>query len=188
MKKMTYFQRVNAHHANPVNFLLHLIGIIGAAYYLWNQNWEWAVLFGLVIPFIGGVYAWFNEKGKPVKMTMLREVMLSHAEPVNAMMHVIGIVLAVMGFWNHDYLYLAGAVAVISVGHLFGTTLMTNVSPKLTKKLTVLDIMLIKYSMLLLGVLIGAYGAEFVLQYRWWFAAAVLVFTARPFAHFMLHD
>jgi len=185
---MTFFQRVCAQDANPVNFLLHMIGLVGGAFYLWNQNWQWAVLFGLILPVVGHMYAWFNEKGKSVKMTFLREVMYSHAEPVNAVLHSIGIILAAMGFWYHDYLYLCGAVAVIGVGHLFGSAFMNEIAPKLVKKLTILDLMLIKLSTFLFGALVGAYGFGFVLEFRWWFAALVVVFAARPFAHFMLHD
>jgi hypothetical protein len=188
MKKMSFYQRVCAQDANPVSFLLHVVGFFGAAYYLWYQNWEWAVLFGIVLPLIGHIYAWFNEKGKTVKMTMFREVMYAHAEPVNSVLHLIAGILAVMGFWGHNYLYLAGALGAIALGHLFGAAFMTEIAPKLVKRLTILDLMLIKFSTFFFGVLVGAYGFAFVLQFRWWFAAAVLIFAARPFAHFMLHD
>lgn len=188
MKKMTCFQRACAQDANPVSFLLHLVGFVGAAYYLWNQEWEWALLFGLALPLAGHFYAWFTEKGKPARMTFFREVMYSHSEPVNAVLHLIGFVLLVMGFWNHSYLYLGGAIAVMAVGHLFGASFMTEVTPKLVRKLNTLDLMLIKFSTFLFGMLVGAYAFGFVLQYRWWVAALVVVFAARPFAHFMLHD
>lgn len=188
MKKMTLLQKVCAQKANPVNLLLHLIGLVGAAYYLWLNNWEWAVLFGVVLPLVGQTYAWFVEKGHAHKMTMLREVMLSHAEPVSATMHLIALVLAVYGFWNHDYYYLGGAIMVCAIGHLFGTTLMTDVAPKMVKKLNVLDLALIKYGSIVFGLIVGAYASEFVIAYVWWFVAALFVFSARPFVHFFVKD
>ena len=187
MKKMTSCQRLCAQDANPVNFLLHVVGFIGAAYYLWNQNWQWALLF-LVLPVVGHMYGWFNEKGKAPKMTFFRELMYSHSEPVNCILHLIAVVLAVMGFWHHSYLYLGGAIAAVATGHLFGAAFMTEVAPKLIKQLNVLDLMLIKFSTFLFGMLAGAYAFGFVLEFRWWFAGLVLVLAARPFAHFMMHD
>lgn len=188
MKKLSFYQRVNAQAANPVNFLLHLIGLIGGAYYLWNQNWQWAAAFGLFLPFIGGVYAWYTEKGKNVKMGMVRELCLSHAEPVNTVLHLIGLILAVMGFWNRDYLLLGGAVIAVSLGHLFGAALMTEVMPKMIKRLTVLDLMLMKYSSLLFGLLVGAYAMPFVLDFQWWIVGLMVVLGARPFAHFFMNE
>jgi len=188
MKKMSNYHKVHAQCANPVNFLLHIIGVAGAAYYLWLNNWQWAVLFGVLLPLVGHIYAWINEKGKAPKMTMLREIMLGHAEPVNATMHLIGAVLAVYGFWHHDYYYLAGALIVIAIGHLFGTTLMTQVTPKMIKRLNVLDLALVKYSSMVCGLIIGAYAHEFIVGHIWWFVAAFFVLLARPFAHFFLND
>ena len=187
-KKMTFYEKVNAQGANPVNFLLHIVGFVGGAYYLWIANWEWAVLFGIGLPVVGHVYAWFTEKGKAVPNSMLRELMYSHSEPVNAVLHFIGLVLAIMGFWNHDFVYLGGAVVLCALGHLFGATLMTDVAPKMVKRLTVMDMMLVKYSSLAFGLLIGAYASDYVVMYRWWVLAFVLVFAARPFAHFFLKD
>lgn len=182
------YHKVHAQKANPVNFLLHVVGIVGAAYYLWFNNWQWALLFGLVLPLVGHIYAWVNEKGHNPKMTMFREVMLGHAEPINATMHLIAAVLAVYGFWYHDYYYLAGAVAVGAIGHLFGTALMTNVAPKMIKKLNVLDLALIKYGSLVVGLIVGAYAAEFVITYVWWFVGAAVIMAARPVAHFFFND
>ncbi len=188
MKNMSPYQRVSAQTANPVNFLLHLIGFIGAGYYLWNQNWQWAVLFGVLLPFIGHVYTWFAEKGKNVPMNLWREIWLSHAEPVNTALHLIGFVLAVIGFWRHDYYYLAGAVAAMCVGHLFGSALMTNVMPRMIKRLGVLDLMLIKVGAFAFGILVGGYASAFVMDFRWWILGVVVVASARPFAHFFMSE
>ena len=83
---------------------------------------------------------------------------------------------------------LAGAVVACGVGHLFGSTLMTTVMPRMIKRLGVLDLMLMKMGTFAFGVLVGGYVSGFVMDFRWWLLGVVVVASARPFAHFFMSE
>jgi uncharacterized membrane protein YoaK (UPF0700 family) len=46
---------------------------------------------------------------------------------------------------------------------------------KTVKRMTLLDISLLKTSVLLIGIIIGAFISEFVKQYIWWFTSIAIV-------------
>lgn len=55
-EKANWFEKRIFEHANPVTFVLHILGAIPLVYGLWNQNSGFIVL-GIVLPWIGHIYS-----------------------------------------------------------------------------------------------------------------------------------
>ena len=57
-----------------------------------------------------------------------------------------------------------------------------------TKMWSAVDLMLLKWSSVLFGMIIGAYWGVFVKQYLWVFIVLVIVFGARPLYSYWAKD
>ena len=115
---MTKFQRVLVGHAHPVNVVLHALGISWALYFLWQNNWYWAAIFGLGLPIVGSLAVWGMEK--ELTKTPLGQLMLVHEHPVNLGFHISGWVLLAYGVWIHESTIILTAVSLGLIGHLWG--------------------------------------------------------------------
>lgn len=184
--RYTTMQKLALQKANPINFLLHVIGIVGAIYFLWEQNWVLALVLVILFPGVGSLYAWQVEKNKNVKMTLFREVMIAHAHPVNAFFHGVMLILLVIGLWTHDWYFIGAAIVAVCFGHLFGTAYMKEVAPARLKRLTLMDMGLIKMAMILAGAVLGAYLSAFVMQHLSWIVLAFVLLIIGPDYKFFL--
>lgn len=59
-KKATWLERIMLEHANPVNFIAHIIASIPLIYGLWMHDWTWLIV-GIMIPLIGHLYVWLKK-------------------------------------------------------------------------------------------------------------------------------
>ncbi|MFC1825458.1 hypothetical protein ACFL9T_22320 [Thermodesulfobacteriota bacterium] len=54
-KKANWLERMHLEHANPVNFVLHVLGAIPLVYGLWTHKWGF-ILLGVFLQGIGHIY------------------------------------------------------------------------------------------------------------------------------------
>lgn len=115
---MNTLQKLMLEHLHPVKFILETIGTIWAVYFLWNQNWLWALVFGLGLPLLSTILLW--NKKLPDSRSGYAKLALIHAHPLNLILHLIGGAVAIYGIWMHGSIAILLGVTIILVGHLWG--------------------------------------------------------------------
>lgn len=115
---MNTLQKLMLEHLHPAKFILETIGTIWAVYFLWNQDWLWAIVFGLGLPLISTILLW--GKKLPDSRSGYAKLALIHAHPLNLSFHVIGAAIGVYGVWNHDTVFILVGITVILIGHVWG--------------------------------------------------------------------
>ena len=60
-KESTWFERRILEHANPVHFVLAVVGMIIGLYGLWLHDWT-MVAIGMGLNLLGHMYTWFSRK------------------------------------------------------------------------------------------------------------------------------
>ena len=77
-----------------------------AVYFLWQGNWILALIFVIVLPAVGGIYAMQDEKGKNIPLTPLRKLLIGHAKPLSILFQIPGYILIIYGLWIHSTIYI----------------------------------------------------------------------------------
>lgn len=116
---METLQRLMLQHLHPTKFILEVIGIMWATYFLWDQNWLGAVVAGLGLPILGGLLTWRVNTDQYRKSGFAR-IVLIHAHPMNMLLHIVGAVITVYGLWNHQTLVILSGITVLILGHAWG--------------------------------------------------------------------
>lgn len=116
---MTFFERIFAQHAHPTKLILETLGALWAVYFLWQQNWIWALIFVIVLPILGTILVW-GKNEEQLSQTTLGKFMLTHTHPLNALFHIIGAVPLAYGLWVHSALYIFLGISGVVIGHLWG--------------------------------------------------------------------
>lgn len=106
-------------HLHPTKFILELIGIMWATYFLWQQNWLWAVVAGFGLPILGSILTWRVNTDQLRKSSYARLVLI-HAHPLNILLHIVGAAITVYGLWNHQTLVILSGISVLILGHVWG--------------------------------------------------------------------
>jgi len=116
---MNKLQKWYGQHAHPVAFTFHIIGGMWAIYFLWQRNWILALIFVIVLPAIGGIYAMWDEKGKKIPLTPLRKLLIGHAKPLSILFQIPGYILIIYGLWIHSTIYILLSISFFLLGNLF---------------------------------------------------------------------
>jgi len=116
---MNKLQKWYGQHAHPVASILHIIGFMWAIYFLWQRNWILALIFAMVLPAIGGIYAIRDEKGKRVPLTPFRKFLMGHARPLSILFQIPGYILIIYGLWIHSTVYILLSISFFLLGTLF---------------------------------------------------------------------
>ncbi|MBU0929582.1 MAG: hypothetical protein KJ623_00745 [Nanoarchaeota archaeon] len=58
-KKASWLELRMLEHADPVNLILAIVGVIMLVYGLWVNSWLW-ILIGLGLNILGHIYAWMK--------------------------------------------------------------------------------------------------------------------------------
>lgn len=104
---------------HPRKIVLDVVGAIWATYFLWNQNWQAALLIMLGMESLGLL---FTRKIDPELMsqTTLGKIGLLHKHPINLALNLIGLIPLLYGLWMHAGLIILIGLSVIIMGHFFG--------------------------------------------------------------------
>ena len=119
---MNKLQKWWGQHAHPVAFILHIMGGMWAVYFLWQRNWILALIFVMVLPAIGGIYAMWDEKGKKIPLTPFRKYFIGHARPLSILFQIPGYVLIIYGLWIHSTIYILLSISFYLLAMLFALT------------------------------------------------------------------
>lgn len=57
VSRLRWLERRMLEHTDPVNFLLHILGLIIIVYGLWINVLGW-VIIGIIFPILGHIYVW----------------------------------------------------------------------------------------------------------------------------------
>lgn len=104
---------------HPRKIVFDTIGVIWAAYFLWNQNWPAALLISVVLE---GVGLFFTRNIDPELMsqTTIGKIGLLHTHPINLAFNLVGIIALVNGLWMHAAEIVLVGISFIIMGHFFG--------------------------------------------------------------------
>lgn len=58
-KKATIIEKRMLEHAEPVHFILAIIGVGCIVYGLWLHSWSW-IIMGMVLNFVGHIFSWMK--------------------------------------------------------------------------------------------------------------------------------
>lgn len=103
-------------HSDPANFSLHVVGISLGVYGLWIHNIAFMFFGFLVLPLIGGIYAFSDKK-------TMNYWLLSHKHPVNFLSHIVAYMFLFYGLWWHSWTHAALGIIFMAVSHLYVKTL-----------------------------------------------------------------
>ena len=116
---MNKLQKWYGQHAHPVAFIFHIIGFMWAVYFLWQRNWIFALIFVLILPAIGGIYATLDEKSKKIHLTPFRKLLIGHAQPWSILFQIPGYILLIYGLWIHSTIYILLSISSFLLAALF---------------------------------------------------------------------
>ena len=104
---------------HPRKIIFDVVGAIWATYFLWNKNWQAAMI---AIVAMGGLGLFFTRKVDPELMsqTILGKIGLLHKHPINLTLNLIGIIPLIYGLWMHEEVVILLGLSVIIMGHFFG--------------------------------------------------------------------
>lgn len=105
--------------AHPVAIVLDLIGSIWAIYFLWLQNWQYALGIIVLERVISILLVWkvnLNELAN----TAIGKIALLHLHPFNFTVQLVGLIIALIGVWQHSTVYTLAGISLIVLGHFFG--------------------------------------------------------------------
>jgi hypothetical protein len=120
--QLNLLQKAAVRHAHPASFIMNLLGVIWAGYFLWLHQWVWAMLC-LVAGVLGDVVFASLDRGYLIlaksQLNAFQKLLVYHTHPVNLILHLIGLVCYVLGAWYHAVSLLLAAVSFVLLGHVF---------------------------------------------------------------------
>ena len=112
-KKEGMISKSIRHHAHPVPFVLHIIGITLGFWGLWVKNWI-AVFVGFFFwPIIGHIYEWFGQERVELWVTE------HFVNVTNMILHIAAFALLVYAIYTHQVSLGFLAFGISILGHLY---------------------------------------------------------------------
>jgi hypothetical protein len=116
---MTFFQRAYVQATHPRYAALYGIALAWSAYFLWSQNWIWALAVVVLGKSMALATVWNEDTSRMVR-TGYGKLILAHRHPVNYALHVVGLVGVAYGLWTHAGAWILAGLSVTTLGHLWG--------------------------------------------------------------------
>jgi hypothetical protein len=104
---------------HPRKIVFDAIGVMWGIYFLWQKNWQAALVFLLVTEGLGLFFTRNMDTGL-MYQTTLGKFALLHNHPINLALIAIGFILLLYGVWGHVGETIIIALSVIIMGHFFG--------------------------------------------------------------------
>lgn len=104
---------------HPQNIFFEITGTLWAVYFLWNQDWQNAVLVGAIMSLLGLLSVW-NLNDSKMSETTLGKLALLHLNPLNLSVQIVGLAPAVYGVWTHSVEMILIGLSIIFLGHAAG--------------------------------------------------------------------
>jgi len=104
---------------HPKHIIFEIVGAIWACFFLWNHNWQAALLSYLVLGGIG-LYLTRNIDPELMAQTTIGRIGLLHKHPINLALNLVGIAVVIYALWLQLGVVILGGLSFIIIGHFFG--------------------------------------------------------------------
>jgi hypothetical protein len=119
---LNFWEKAAVRHAHPASFVLNILGLLWAGYFLWFHQWWWAVLCFLFIILGGLVWASIDRPyllQARSELNTFQKLLVYHTNPTNLIFHLVALALYLVGTWRHSPIFLLGAFSFVLLGHIF---------------------------------------------------------------------
>lgn len=116
---MTWVKSYMLKRFHPRKIFFDVVAMMWGVYFLWNQDWQRAVLVAVGVSLIGTLSVLNVDPYKMAK-TSLGKMGLLHLHPFNAIVQLVGIVPLIYGTWMHSPEYMLVGASLVLIGHIFG--------------------------------------------------------------------
>lgn len=113
------FERLMLRKFHPRKILIDLVSLTWGVYFLWNHDWQKALLAVVIVSSLGYLSVWNADPEKLAKTT-LGKLALLHLHPFNLITQSIGAIPLVYGVWLHSTEYILAGLSIVLIGHIFG--------------------------------------------------------------------
>lgn len=118
-KQFSLFEKFILRKFYPRKIFFDAVGSIWAVYFLWNHEWQGALVVTVAASLLGILSVW-NIDLEKMSETLLGKLALLHLNPFNLATQIIGVAMGVYGIWIHSTETILAAISIILIGHIFG--------------------------------------------------------------------
>lgn len=104
---------------HPYKIIFDSLAAMWATYFLWNNNWQAALLIAVILEIVG-LYLTRNIDPELMARTTLGRIGLLHKHPINFALNLIGSIVLIHALWIHAGVTILFGLSIIVLGHLFG--------------------------------------------------------------------
>lgn len=115
----TFLERIVLMRFHPISLLFSVTGLIWFSYFLWQNNWQYALAVMVAARLLALSIVWRIDY-KAMAATPMGKLGLLHIHPVNLVIQIAGAVAAVWALWTHSTPVLLAGISVLILGHAFG--------------------------------------------------------------------
>lgn len=117
--KYDALERFFLRRAHPVRMFFDMASLPWVVYFLWNQNWPYAMGV-FVLGSVLGLMATRRVDCDKMASTFLGRVALLHLTPFNITTQLIALFPTVYGLWVHSTEFILIGVSLLFIGHITG--------------------------------------------------------------------
>lgn len=118
-KPLRWHEKMMVLRFHPRSVFIDAAAMPWIIYFLWLHEWPLSLAVGLMAVAVRTA-ATSNIQAEKYAHTFLGRMALLHLYPTNAAIQIAGIVLGVVGLWQHSTIAILGAVSLLFLGHLEG--------------------------------------------------------------------
>jgi hypothetical protein len=118
-RTFNWMERYMIRRFHPRRILLDAAVLPWAVYFLWQNEWQWAVL-AMIISGVAGMIATSSVDAEKYGRTIFGEMALLHLHPTNIVVQFAGIAVLIWALWAHSTPGILGGLSVVFLGHLVG--------------------------------------------------------------------
>lgn len=104
---------------HPVSIIFDLIGFVWFSYFIWTNDWQYAVATIIFSRLFAAGISWDTDVFS-ISQTTLGRLALLHLHPVNITIHSLGFAILIYGIWTHGAMAMLFGFSGIMLGHCFG--------------------------------------------------------------------
>lgn len=117
--EFSFLERLILRRFHPISILFDTTGVIWVTYFLWQNNWQYALAV-IVVERLLAVSIVRRTDLKAMAATPLGKLALLHLHPLNLVVQIVGAAATVWALWTHSTLFILAGLSVLILGHSFG--------------------------------------------------------------------
>lgn len=115
----TFFEKLILRRFHPISLLFDTVGLIWVTYFLWQNNWQYALGVVLAERLLASSIVWRIDF-QAMATTTLGKLALLHLNPFNMGIQIVGTVVTIWALWDHSTAIILLGVSTLILGHTFG--------------------------------------------------------------------